>query len=876
MDFSGKHLTYFHAILAVFISVSVVSIAHGQPVVSGLSGTISHSSSVTISGSGFGSKTSASPLAFGDMENNSLNARIGSWTQTGYPSGVLSVSSLHPRNANSTYSAVCNFNMQNEFCAFQQQNSSTTWYAQYWVYLDSAFNWGDANIKLFRLWANSSGTENLRVQSYNRVDVNVEGADEGHGGYGKGWNPVVPGTACSDLVFGHSCNTSDWLPGSLEWRNFQSDVGKGIWHLFQFEYQDGSPNTANGVLRWWVDGKQVFNRTDVTTRTDSRTKFLQVLGFYRDALADGSGLVYLDDLYVDTTWQRIEIGNNSNYNNCTLREIQPPTVWSDSSITFKVNQGSFANGSTGYIFVTDASGTRNTGSTVTFGSSGGGTPDATPPTSSVSPAAGAYASSQTINLSCTDNTACANTYYCWGSSCTPTSLYSVPITIQANTLRYYSTDTLSNSESVKSSAYTITSTPLNGSCGSSNSLSLTSAPTTNLCTQGTASTVSGSGPWTWSCGGSNGGSTASCTAYLLITPVNGSCGGSNGLSLSSAPTTNLCTQGTASSVSGSGPWSWTCNGSNGGSASSCSASLASSGTVTVARNECTNPPSGTVFCEDFEGTNPKANFNDYDGNPDTENLIATDSGPAGVSSNKAVKLWVAANQDGSSDLVKVLPTTYDKLYARWYFKFEPGFNFNNYNHGGGLTAGDRSYIGLSGNRPAGNDFASFLMQPWSSNDTEPFSYTYYRGMYQNCADPNGSCWGDSFPCVYDSGSTSCTKPADRPTVTMPTLVTGQWYCYEQMIDMGTASTNGVTPAPTGRITQWLNGTQFGDNTNLWFRTTANLKLQNLWLALFENNNSHSASGELIDNVVVSTQRIGCGGTVALSPVGNLRPTQIIP
>jgi hypothetical protein len=53
---------------------------------------------------------------------------------------------------------------------------------------------------------------------------------------------------------------------------------------------------------------------------------------------------------------------------------------------------------------------------------------------------------------------------------------------------------------------------VNGSCGSSNGQSLTAAPTGNLCSTGTASAVSGSGPWKWSCAGQNGGATASCSA----------------------------------------------------------------------------------------------------------------------------------------------------------------------------------------------------------------------------------------------------------------------------------------------------------------------------------------------------------------------------
>jgi hypothetical protein len=63
--------------------------------------------------------------------------------------------------------------------------------------------------------------------------------------------------------------------------------------------------------------------------------------------------------------------------------------------------------------------------------------------------------------------------------------------------------------------------------------------------------------------------------------VNGSCGSANGVPTSTAPTTNLCSAGTASAVSGSGPWSWSCAGSNGGTTAQCSAPL--SGAIVVAR-----------------------------------------------------------------------------------------------------------------------------------------------------------------------------------------------------------------------------------------------------------------------------------------------------
>jgi Immunoglobulin domain len=76
------------------------------------------------------------------------------------------------------------------------------------------------------------------------------------------------------------------------------------------------------------------------------------------------------------------------------------------------------------------------------------------------------------------------------------------------------------------------------------------------------------------------------------TVVNGVCGSSNGGTFSSAPTTNLCSAGTASSVTGSGPWNWTCAGSGGGTTASCSAQPQSGSAV--APTITTQPQSQTV------------------------------------------------------------------------------------------------------------------------------------------------------------------------------------------------------------------------------------------------------------------------------------------
>ncbi|HVY07562.1 MAG TPA: hypothetical protein VHB46_16420 [Burkholderiales bacterium] len=293
--------------------------------------------------------------------------------------------------------------------------------------------------------------------------------------------------------------------------------------------------------------------------------------------------------------------------------------------------------------------------------------------------------------------------------------------------------------------------------------------------------------------------------------------------------------------------------------------------VTTSRAECANPPPGAIFCEDFEGANPKANFNDYDGNLDSENQVITDAGPSGEAANKVIRLRAPAGQRGGADLIKVFSTPYDRLYARWYFKYEAGFNFAAPDHGGGLAAGNRDFVGRSGYRPTGADFAGFYVQ-YQQNTRKPHAYSYYRGMYQDCADPMGSCWGDALPCVSDTGGTYCTVPQDRPPASYPLLEAGVWYCLEEMVDMGTPTSSRTSA--NGHLALWLNDQPLGSFGNLWIRTTDTLKLQSLWLSLFHHDGTHSVVGELIDNVVVSTQRIGCNASQStISPPKNFRVVQ---
>jgi hypothetical protein len=62
---------------------------------------------------------------------------------------------------------------------------------------------------------------------------------------------------------------------------------------------------------------------------------------------------------------------------------------------------------------------------------------------------------------------------------------------------------------------------IDGTCGASHGLTLSEAPSSGLCDKGTPGSISGSGPWAWTCTGSQGGATANCNAHASTPPCGG-------------------------------------------------------------------------------------------------------------------------------------------------------------------------------------------------------------------------------------------------------------------------------------------------------------------------------------------------------------------
>lgn len=87
---------------------------------------------------------------------------------------------------------------------------------------------------------------------------------------------------------------------------------------------------------------------------------------------------------------------------------------------------------------------------------------------------------------------------------------------------------------------------INGACGTANGGKFNTAPTTGFCASGTASALSGTGPWTWDCSGLGGGATAACSADINHFAITFSAGAHG--SLTGATSQNVNYGGSATSV----------------------------------------------------------------------------------------------------------------------------------------------------------------------------------------------------------------------------------------------------------------------------------------------------------------------------------------
>lgn len=371
----------------LLILLLIPSIGYSTPAPSGASwsGTLNDGTAITITGTGFGTKSTPAPLVYDKFESGSINSY---WTSD---NDLAIVTSGPLRSSNSTrHEHLSHIDGTDEGYLSGQNTSYRKWLVSTWMRVETNFDWGTtvfsstnkflSNIKIFRLWDPGAEVDNLYVQ-YDGANNDCFWTTESVSGGG----------------------TARFLS---TWRTVYT---RGDWHQWIFRFYDSDVGSSNGTFNILVDGVQVANNTALKTRDGSSVfKRVQSVGFRNSwgASENGGGGVdpsddapndfYMDDVYVDNTWASVFISDSPTLAGATVREYCAPTAWADTSITCTVTEGTFNGASdTLYAYVMHDDATTNANG---FQLDNGATDTTNPTVSITAPIEGATVSGAAVSI----------------------------------------------------------------------------------------------------------------------------------------------------------------------------------------------------------------------------------------------------------------------------------------------------------------------------------------------------------------------------------------------------------------------------------------------------------------------------------------------
>ena len=305
-----------------------------------VSGTILNNTTVMIFGSGFGTKPTSSPVLWDQVDN--VPSYVG-----------LSDGATIPVGGSNPWPSPYGNSSGNNYVKYNtsdaQRGVSTAQYKvtnQKFGYLDG-LTWQATNYTYISWWW--------------RTTSNVSG--ETH-----------------SSKFLRMSDATDEVYKTFSWTQLQAYVYNdpnycsNVWNSW-----NGNPNNWNFLEVWFDRGGNSWT-IRINGRTHLSTSWGCTSGFYMNECwklgFDGGGVSppaitwWMDDIYIDNSFARVMIGDNSNYSNCTHLEMQIPEEWSNTEIKINFNQGSFSNNASVYLYVIDSNGrVNNSGFPINIGQS---------------------------------------------------------------------------------------------------------------------------------------------------------------------------------------------------------------------------------------------------------------------------------------------------------------------------------------------------------------------------------------------------------------------------------------------------------------------------------------------------------------------------
>lgn len=394
-----RYIKFF--LLTIFIfNFFIASVTFADPAVQSASGQFVHKESITISGANFGVKIPAAPLLWDDAEGKTVDsdsAVVGG-------QGAL-YSEAHPRisGGGANYEPA---RTRYRTIPYRNTEAPHKYSNQYLVGGHHTYPDNDPPY----IGVPGSGRE-----QYMDVLVTVDSVIRDKKTWFATWyyrldpewlSPCIAGTnhkfsvvnggstAWSQPSGGYDCNRGQNVApcgdevhlsirhesGGCEIVDSAESVAANNPRLQWIRYQRiQHADPVDGIREIWVDNKKVIWYKDDCKYTAEDTRSFTIGGYFRwttdvNDLDTYRGCAdcyrYFDDMYVDTTFSRVVLANNQNYENATIVEPQIPSAWSSDSIDCTINLGKLTDNSTAYLFVFDENNNHNAiGYSIQLGSS---------------------------------------------------------------------------------------------------------------------------------------------------------------------------------------------------------------------------------------------------------------------------------------------------------------------------------------------------------------------------------------------------------------------------------------------------------------------------------------------------------------------------
>lgn len=353
------------ALLSVLLCMVLATAAAplmAAPTVTQISGPLDHNATITISGSGFGTKATAPPVVWDNASGSKLSAKWdGAWPSllpgynTDYYSPMRGIEPPHSRDtryiagahaantgADSGYDVLV-------YKVVSLKSLPANIYVSYYQRIDDAWHFGgDNNLKTFDYSEGAGPYSNKQwyimygiLHPSSRTDAGIQ------------W-----------CINGQQLSNPD-LNGHNAWFDPAVNPTAGKWSKVEIAIKATAQN--DGYVTVWENGHQVLHYVGPTDKFAGTQRTIAVGGYAR-MQGFPSNWRYFDDVYVDTSFSRIVLADKPVLSQATILENQIPNTWSDGSISATVNLGKFTQGQAVYLFVVDSNGTASaTGLPLTAG-----------------------------------------------------------------------------------------------------------------------------------------------------------------------------------------------------------------------------------------------------------------------------------------------------------------------------------------------------------------------------------------------------------------------------------------------------------------------------------------------------------------------------